>query len=69
LSLPTLARKLAQLYYRVLRYGLAYAEEGLRAYEQKYAKSQQRLLTKLAAKQGFRLVSAQLQSAPAPATM
>jgi transposase len=54
-----LGRKLAELYYRVLRYGLAYAEQGLRVYEQKYAQSQQRLLCKLAAKQGFKLVSLQ----------
>jgi len=54
-----LARKLAGLYYRVLRYGLEYAEKGLREYEQKYEESQRRLLAKLAAKQGFKLVSMQ----------
>lgn len=54
-----LARKLAGLYYRVLRYGLEYAERGLREYEQKYEESQQRLLAKLAAKHGFKLVSEQ----------
>ncbi|HEY0723676.1 MAG TPA: IS110 family transposase [Pyrinomonadaceae bacterium] len=54
-----LARKLAGLYYRVLRYGLEYAERGLREYEQKYEESQRRLLAKLAAKHGFNLVSAQ----------
>jgi len=47
LAMKALARKLAELYYRVLRYGLAYAE------------SQRRLLAKLAAKQGFKLVSLQ----------
>lgn len=52
-----LARKLAALYYRVLHDGMDYAEQGLRAYEQKYEESQRRLLSKLAAKQGFRLVS------------
>lgn len=52
-----LARKLAELYYRVLRYGLEYAERGLREYEQKYEESQRRLLGKLAAKHGFKLVS------------
>lgn len=56
-AMKALARKLAGLYYRVLRYGLAYAEQGLQAYEAKYAESQRRLLTKLAAKQGFRLIS------------
>jgi transposase len=54
-----LARKLAELYYRVLRYGLEYAERGLREYEQKYEESQRRLLGKLAAKHGFKLVSEQ----------
>lgn len=63
-ALKALARKLAQLYYRVLKYGLAYAEQGLRAYEQKYAESQRWLLAKLAAKQGFKLVSLQIPSNP-----
>jgi transposase len=58
-----LARKLAGLYYRVLRYGLEYAEKGLRDYEQKFEESQRRLLAKLAAKQGFKLVSVE---APQP---
>ncbi len=52
-----LARKIAGLYYRILRYGLEYAEKGLRAYEQKYEETERRLLGKLAAQQGFRLVS------------
>jgi transposase len=68
-ALKALARKLAELYYRVLRYGLAYAEQGLRVYEQKYAESQRRLLAKLAAKQGFKLVSVQLQPNPPTASM
>lgn len=68
-AMKALARKLAELYYRVLRYGLAYAEKGLRLYEQKYAESQRRLLAKLAAKQGFKLVSAPLQPDPAPTNM
>lgn len=58
-AIKALARKLAGLYYRVLRYGLEYAERGLREYEQKYEESQQRLLAKLAAKHGFKLVSEQ----------
>ena len=67
--MKALARKLAELYYRVLRYGLAYAEQGLRAYELKYTESQRRLLAKLAAKQGFKLVSVQSEASPAPAVM
>lgn len=68
-ALKALGRKLAGLYYRVLRHGLAYAEQGLRAYEQKYAESQRRLLCKLAAKQGFKLVSLQPEAHPAGADM
>jgi transposase len=68
-AMKALARKLAALYYRVLRHGLAYAEQGLRAYELKYAESQRRLLAKLAAKQGFKLVSAQSEASPTTATM
>jgi len=56
-AIKALARKLAALYYRVLRYGLEYAERGLREYEQKYEESQRRLLSKLATKLGFQLVS------------
>lgn len=67
-AMKALARKLAELYYRVLRYGLAYAEQGLRVYEQKYAESQRRLLAKLAAKQGFTLVSQEAQALQARLT-
>ena len=63
-----MTRKLAEMYYRVLRYGLTYAEQGLRVYERKYTESQRRLLAKLAAKQGFKLVAAQLQPLPSQAT-
>src|ERR1041384_252405 len=59
LAMKALARKLAELYYRVLRHGLAYAEKGVRSYEEKYAESQRRLLAKLAAKQGFKLLPVQ----------
>jgi transposase len=51
------ARKIALLYYRTLKHGLAYVEKGLRQYEMQYEESQRRLLTKLAAKQGFKLIS------------
>jgi transposase len=43
-AMKATARKLAELYYRVLVHGLAYAEQGLRAYQEKYAQGQQRLL-------------------------
>ena len=50
-------RKIALLYYRTLKHGLAYVEKGLRQYEIQYEESQRRLLAKLAAKQGFKLMS------------
>lgn len=67
--MKALARKLAELYYRVLRHGLAYAEQGLRVYEQKYEQSQRRLLCKLASKQGFKLVALQPQAHPTGVTV
>jgi hypothetical protein len=51
-----LARKLAQLFYRLLRYGLDYVEKGLKSYEAKVLQTETRLLCKLAKKQGFTLV-------------
>lgn len=51
------ARKIALLYYRTLKHGLAYVERGLRQYEIQYEESQRRLLAKLAARQGFKLMS------------
>lgn len=51
-----LARKLAQLFYRLLRYGTDYVENGLKAYEAKVLETEARLLRVLAKKQGFTLV-------------
>lgn len=51
-----LARKLALLYYRLLRYGRDYVEKGLKDYEAKVLASEARLLHKLAKKQGFTLL-------------
>jgi transposase len=51
-----LARKLALLFYRLLRHGLEYVEKGLKSYEAKVLETETRLLTKLAKKQGFTLV-------------
>jgi transposase len=53
-----LARKLAQLFYRLLRYGMNYVERGLQKYEAQVLATEARLLRKLAAKQGFKLVPA-----------
>jgi len=51
-----LARKLALLFYRLLRYGAQYVEAGLKAYEAKVLETEARLLRKLARKQGFILI-------------
>src|SRR5580692_10999973 len=53
-----LARKLAQLFYRLLRYGTEYVEKGLKAYEARVWETEARLLRKLAKKQGFTLMPA-----------
>ena len=53
-----LARKLALLFYRLLRYGTDYVEKGLKAYEAKVLETEARLLRKLARKQGFILMPA-----------
>jgi len=53
-----LARKLALLFYRLLRYGMDYVEKGLQAYEAKVVETEARLLRKLAKKQGFILMPA-----------
>jgi len=51
-----LARKLALLFYRLLRFGIDYVEKGLKAYEAKVLETETRLLRKLASKQGFTLI-------------
>jgi hypothetical protein len=51
-----LARKLALLCYRLLRYGMDYVEKGLKNYEAKVLETETRLLRKLARKQGFVLI-------------
>lgn len=53
-----LARKLALLFYRLLRYGAEYVERGLKAYEANVVETERRLLLKLAKKQGFTLLPA-----------
>jgi hypothetical protein len=53
-----LARKLALLFYRLLRFGADYVEKGLKSYEAKVLETETRLLRKLAKKQGLVLVPA-----------
>jgi len=45
-----LARKLAELFWRLMVHGIRYVEQGLRKYEEKVAQTEQRLLQKLAKK-------------------
>ncbi len=50
-----LARKLAELFWRLMVHGHAYVEQGLKQYEAKVAQTEQRLLQKLAAKYNLQL--------------
>ncbi|MCH8961334.1 MAG: ATP-binding cassette domain-containing protein [Bacteroidetes bacterium] len=52
------ARKLAVLYYRMLKYGFEYVGQGLAAYEQQYRQQQVRYLRKKAKALGFEVVAA-----------
>jgi transposase len=45
-----LARKLAEMFWRLMVHGRAYVEAGLKKYEEKVAQTEQRLLQKLAQK-------------------
>jgi hypothetical protein len=45
-----LARKLAEMFWRLMVHGIQYVESGLRKYEEKVAQTEQRLLQKLAKK-------------------
>jgi transposase len=49
------ARKLAELYWRVMTHGLAYVEQGLAAYRQRQQQQTERYLRRTAAKLGFAL--------------
>jgi transposase len=48
-----LARKLAQMYWRVMVYGIAYIEHGLQKYQARVAQTEQRWLRRLAKKHGI----------------
>lgn len=53
------ARKLAQLYYRLMTQGLEYVEQGLESYEKQYQQQATQRLKKAAQKLGFALVETQ----------
>lgn len=52
------ARKLATMYYNMLRYGAEYVERGIQEYEQQYRKQQEKRLIKQARAMGYQLVPA-----------
>lgn len=45
-----LARKLAELFWRLMVHGISYVEQGLKKYEEKVAQTEMSLLQKLARK-------------------
>jgi hypothetical protein len=45
-----LARKLAELFWRLMVHGISYVEQGLKKYEEQVARTEQHLLQKLARK-------------------
>jgi hypothetical protein len=51
-----MARKLACLYYRLIKHGQQYVDKGTAYYESRYREQQIRVLTKKAKKLGFQLV-------------
>jgi transposase len=55
-AITAMARKLACLYYRLIRHGQQYVDKGMEYYEARYREQQIRSLTKTANKLGFQLV-------------
>jgi len=53
------AHKLARLFYRMVRYGQDYVDQGEKQYQQRYQEHQMRLLKKRARHMGYALVCAQ----------
>ncbi len=58
-AITATARKLACLIYRMLKYGMAYVDDGQQQYEQRYQEQQLKSLQKRAATLGYGLVSIQ----------
>lgn len=56
-ALKALARKLAAMFWHVMVHGQDYVEQGLKQYEQRAQRSEQRILAKLARKHGLQLVA------------
>ena len=51
-----IARKLATLIYRMLRYGTAYVDEGLQVYEQRFQDAKLRMCKQIADQFGYKLI-------------
>jgi transposase len=57
-AITAMARKLAVLIYRMLRFGTEYVAKGMEHYEKKYLETKLQALTRQAAKHGMKLVAA-----------
>jgi transposase len=57
-AVTAMARKLACLFYRLIKHGQQYVDKGIEYYEAKYREQQIRSLTKRAPKLGLQLVAA-----------
>ena len=55
-ALKATARKIAVIYYRIMTRGLAYVEQGIEAYQQKFKEQQLRMLQRKAKSFGLVLV-------------
>ena len=51
-----MARKLACLFYRLLRYGQQYVDKGMQFYEEKYRDQQIKSVTRRAQQLGLRVI-------------
>ena len=58
-AITAMARKLASLFYRLLKHGQQYVDKGMEYYEARYREQQIRSLLKRAQKLGFQLVTTQ----------
>jgi transposase len=59
-AITAMAHRLARLVYRMLKYGQRYVDRGAEYYEHRYRQQQIDLLTKKAAKLGFRITAARV---------
>ncbi len=62
-ALKALARKLAAMFWHTMVHGVEYVEHGLKAYQERAAISEQRVLAKLAHRHGFQLTPQAANSA------